>query len=357
MKQQETQAPRREPGGPAGEPQGQISVRDGRKLPFLMIEHRFIDRYGSRLSAAEIAIYLVLVRHADQTGKCWPSQERIGLLAGGQRRETVNRHVRRLEELGLIRVESTGNRAVYWLQPIPDSDVNSHSPATEHPFGCDEKSHQTPPQCDNPSRQCDIKSLASVTKSHTNKIYRTRSTEPEGEGEHAAQAPVPAAPPPEKQTADPAAKKLGTFLPEEFAPSVRTEAVALQLVREWFPPDATPELARRWLYGTASAPAGTGTTAGPTPGGEWAEFTAYWSSLPRTARAKKLDWQLTLQNSLRSKAARDRLLMLVLAARRGDGLTKSDARGTAPSPAARFYARSYERAARRGPGHGNGGDA
>ena len=75
------------------------SVRDYFPLPK--------EIFSLGLSAAEIAIYAYLLFCEDrQTFQCWPSYRKIGE-AVGLSPNTIRKHIRSLEELGLLVTEPT----------------------------------------------------------------------------------------------------------------------------------------------------------------------------------------------------------------------------------------------------------
>ena len=65
-----------------------------------------VDRLPE-IDGTALKVYLVLARHANAEGNCWPSVERIGIMAGLQRR-AVQLGLRRLKDAGLIE-QSTAN--------------------------------------------------------------------------------------------------------------------------------------------------------------------------------------------------------------------------------------------------------
>ena len=88
-----------------------------------MTDNEVVDVYGPRIGPYGIAVYNVLVRYAQGSGQCWPSQDTIAKTLGIGRKK-VNQTVKDLADAGLIRVErrvkpdgQTSSR--YWLLPVP----------------------------------------------------------------------------------------------------------------------------------------------------------------------------------------------------------------------------------------------
>lgn len=63
-----------------------------------------------RLGAYDLLVYMALIRHADNTGVCWPSLERIAKVARCSQ-PTVSKSINVLEQLGYIRRIKTDGRA------------------------------------------------------------------------------------------------------------------------------------------------------------------------------------------------------------------------------------------------------
>ena len=63
-----------------------------------------------RLGAYDLLVYMALIRHADNTGICWPSLERIARIARCSQ-PTVSKSLNVLEQLGYIRRVKSDGRA------------------------------------------------------------------------------------------------------------------------------------------------------------------------------------------------------------------------------------------------------
>lgn len=75
---------------------------------FSMLPNWAVD--DERLSGYDLLVYMALIRHADNTGVCWPSLERLAKIARCSQ-PTVSKSLNRLEQLGYIRRVKTDGRA------------------------------------------------------------------------------------------------------------------------------------------------------------------------------------------------------------------------------------------------------
>lgn len=95
------------------------TVIDKRGHGFFVIDNALIDRHGPEIGAYAIAVYVTLVRHADENGAAWPSRKRVASLLKCSP-DTVDRAIRALIESGLItktaRVSESG-----------DADTNAYT--------------------------------------------------------------------------------------------------------------------------------------------------------------------------------------------------------------------------------------
>lgn len=87
---------------------------------FSMLPNWAVD--DDRLGAYDLLVYMALIRHADNTGVCWPSLERLAKIARCSQ-PTVSKSLNRLEQLGYIRrVKAEGRANRYHVslwQPTP----------------------------------------------------------------------------------------------------------------------------------------------------------------------------------------------------------------------------------------------
>lgn len=87
---------------------------------FSMLPNWAVD--DDRLGGYDLLVYMALIRHADNTGVCWPSLERLAKIARCSQ-PTVSKSLNRLEQLGYIRrVKSDGRGNRYHVslwKPTP----------------------------------------------------------------------------------------------------------------------------------------------------------------------------------------------------------------------------------------------
>lgn len=75
---------------------------------FSMLPNWVVD--DERLGAYDLLVYMALIRHADNTGICWPSLERLAKIARCSQ-PTVSKSLNVLEQLGYIRRVKSDGRA------------------------------------------------------------------------------------------------------------------------------------------------------------------------------------------------------------------------------------------------------
>ena len=89
-----------------------------------------------RLGGYDLLVYMALIRHADNTGVCWPSLERIAKIARCSQ-PTVSKSLNVLEQLGYIRrVKSDGRANRYHVslwKPTPKQGYD-HAPTSKPAF-------------------------------------------------------------------------------------------------------------------------------------------------------------------------------------------------------------------------------
>jgi hypothetical protein len=112
---------------------GQSEPGGNGKGCFSRVHNLVIDAYLPELGVFGLAVYLVLVRHANNRGKSWPSVQRMaGRLKVSTR--TVNRAIAGLQTVRLVHVERRaliggGCRNIYTVLPL--SDYESFCKATQ----------------------------------------------------------------------------------------------------------------------------------------------------------------------------------------------------------------------------------
>lgn len=105
-----------------------------RNSGFSMLPNWAVD--DDRLGGYDLLVYMALIRHADNTGVCWPSLERLAKIARCSQ-PTVSKSLNVLEQLGYIRrVKSDGRANRYHVslwKPTPKQGYD-HAPTPEPAF-------------------------------------------------------------------------------------------------------------------------------------------------------------------------------------------------------------------------------
>lgn len=90
-----------------------------------------------RLCGYDLLVYMALIRHADNTGICWPSLERLAKIARCSQ-PTVSKSLNRLEQLGYIRrVKSDGRANRYHVSVWKPTPKHGYDPAPTPKHGYD----------------------------------------------------------------------------------------------------------------------------------------------------------------------------------------------------------------------------
>lgn len=101
---------------------------------FSMLPNWAVD--DDRLVGYDLLVYMALIRHADNTGVCWPSLERLAKIARCSQ-PTVSKSLNVLEQLGYIRrVKSDGKANRYHVslwKPTPKQGYD-HAPTPKPAF-------------------------------------------------------------------------------------------------------------------------------------------------------------------------------------------------------------------------------
>ena len=101
---------------------------------FSMLPNWAVD--DDRLGGYDLLVYMALIRHADNTGVCWPSLERLAKIARCSQ-PTVSKSLNVLEQLGYIRrVKSDGraNRYHVSLWKHTPKQGDDHAPTPKPAF-------------------------------------------------------------------------------------------------------------------------------------------------------------------------------------------------------------------------------
>jgi DNA-binding MarR family transcriptional regulator len=95
------------------------SVRSGRRANFYITENSFIDNYARDAGPIGIAVYHVLERYMNcDTRSTWVGTAKVADILNVSQR-TVQRHLKTLEDLKLIRILRTETRTIYVILPVP----------------------------------------------------------------------------------------------------------------------------------------------------------------------------------------------------------------------------------------------
>lgn len=94
---------------------------------FSMLPNWAVD--DDRLGGYDLLVYMALIRHADNTGVCWPSLERLAKIARCSQ-PTVSKSLNRLEQLGYIRrVKADGRANRYHVSIWKPTPKHGYDPA------------------------------------------------------------------------------------------------------------------------------------------------------------------------------------------------------------------------------------
>jgi hypothetical protein len=95
------------------------NIRSGRKANFYITDNSFIDHYARQVEPSGIAIYHVLERYANyETRATWVGTAKIAEVLGLSQR-SVQRHLKILEDLKLIKILRTATLTTYVVLPVP----------------------------------------------------------------------------------------------------------------------------------------------------------------------------------------------------------------------------------------------
>jgi DNA-binding transcriptional ArsR family regulator len=91
-----------------------FKVRDKRNKGWFYLDNEYLNGIGKHLGPTGIAVYVSLCRHADDNQSCFPSQELIAKEIGSTDR-SVRTHLKKLEELNIIKAEKVRTSEGKWL--------------------------------------------------------------------------------------------------------------------------------------------------------------------------------------------------------------------------------------------------
>lgn len=108
------------------------AVRSGRKANFYITENSFIDHYAREVGPVGIAVYHVLERHMNcETRSTWIGTARMAELLNLSQR-TIQRTLKILEDLKLIRILRTATMTTYVIVPVPPRAKHGAIPLFDH---------------------------------------------------------------------------------------------------------------------------------------------------------------------------------------------------------------------------------
>ena len=94
-------------------------VRSGRRENFYVTDNSFIDHYAKEMQPVDIAVYHALERYANcHTRSTWVGTAKIAAVLNVSQR-TVQRSLKVLEDLKLIRIVQTSTVKMYFIVPVP----------------------------------------------------------------------------------------------------------------------------------------------------------------------------------------------------------------------------------------------
>lgn len=108
-------------------------MRDIREKNWFWIENDLVDR--SDIGAMEKLIYMILARYADNSGRCFPSLDKMKEITGIKDYRTIVKYINKLEEKELLTIEKRkGKSNVYCLKnvnEVPTKNVGAKNVDTE----------------------------------------------------------------------------------------------------------------------------------------------------------------------------------------------------------------------------------
>jgi len=95
------------------------TVRSGRRENFYVTDNTFIDHYAKEMQPKDVAVYHALERYANcHTRSTWVGTAKIAEVLNVSQR-TVQRSLKTLEDLKLIRIVQTPTVKMYFIVPVP----------------------------------------------------------------------------------------------------------------------------------------------------------------------------------------------------------------------------------------------
>lgn len=104
----------------------EFRIRPSRKKTRFFVDNEILEVYSKKLKPQGIAVYCALARFANFTTQaCFPSYPKLMQVTGIGNRNTLNKYLDRLEQLGLISVTRNKKRKpnLYYLLEINSSSI------------------------------------------------------------------------------------------------------------------------------------------------------------------------------------------------------------------------------------------
>jgi hypothetical protein len=116
-------------------------IKDGRKKGWFWLENTLVDR--GELNPYERLLYMVLARHANDDGECFPSRKRLKKVTGIRDEKTIIKYIKSLESKNLISIEKRkGLSNIYHLKnvlPTPNVPISDQPHTFDEDRGSDMK--------------------------------------------------------------------------------------------------------------------------------------------------------------------------------------------------------------------------
>src|SRR5229473_2129290 len=104
------------------------AVRSGRRANFYITENSFIDHYARDVGTTGVAVYHVLERHVNcETRSTWIGTAKMAKLLNVDQR-TIQRTIKKLESLRLIRIVRSENMTTFFIVPVPPPAKTTSTP-------------------------------------------------------------------------------------------------------------------------------------------------------------------------------------------------------------------------------------
>jgi hypothetical protein len=104
------------------------TVRSGRRENFYVTDNGFIDHYAKEMQPTDVAVYHALERYANcHTRSTWVGTAKIAEVLNISQR-TVQRSLKVLDDLKLIRIVQTATVKMYFIVPVPPRARTAASP-------------------------------------------------------------------------------------------------------------------------------------------------------------------------------------------------------------------------------------